>query len=417
MLVVEGRVYLQGRLEPAAVGVEDGKIVAIRKELRGEPLYRFSDALVLPGGIDVHVHLREPGMTHKDDFAAGTESAAMGGVTTVVDMPNTKPPASTREALQEKLRIAARSANVDFGLYGGPATAAAAESMREATAFKAYLAESTNAPPVPDDATLAAILLAVGRSGRYLSAHCEDPRLFRPGPAKGLEGHHLARPPESERSAIERLARLRGDARVHVAHVTTADAARARPPGATAEVTPHHLLLDTGSGLGAKAKVNPPVRPPGEREALWRTLLDGGIDLLASDHAPHTLEEKSERFEDAPAGVPGVATTLPLLIRYVRRQVLPLERFVAMFSGNPAALLRVNKGEIAVGRDADLVVVDPRRIEPVTARRCRYKCGWTPFEGMEGTFPLATFVRGELVAQEGELVAERVGRMITSTEG
>lgn len=416
MLVVEGRVYLQGRLEPAAVGIEEGRIVAIKKELRGEPLFRFSDALILPGGIDVHVHLREPGMTEKDDFASGTESAAVGGVTTVVDMPNTKPPVSTREALQEKMRIAARAANVNYGLYGGPATAAAVEAMREATAFKAYLAESTNAPPVPDDATLAGILLAVERSGRYLSAHCEDARLFRPGPVKTLEAHHLARPPESERSAIERLGRLRGNARAHIAHVTTAEAARARPPGATCEVTPHHLLLDTTSGLGARAKVNPPIRPPGEREALWRELLDGRIDVLASDHAPHTLEEKAGRFEDAPSGLPGVATTLPLLFRYVRRQVLPLERFVAMFSENPARLLRVDKGEIAVGRDADLVVVDPRRIEPVTAKRCRYKCGWTPFEGFDATFPIATFVRGELVAQEGELVSERVGRTITSSE-
>ncbi len=218
------------------------------------------------------------------------------------------------------------------------------------------------------------------------------------------------------RSAIERLGRLRGEARVHVAHVSTAGAAKARPPGATSEVTPHHLLLDTTSGLAARAKVNPPLRPPAEREALWRELLAGGIDVLASDHAPHTLDEKTERFEDAPSGVPGVATTLPLLFRYVRRQVLPLERFVAMFSGNPAALLRVNKGAIVVGRDADLVVVDPRRIEPVTARRCRYKCGWTPFEGTEATFPVATFVRGELVSQEGELVAERVGRTITPSE-
>ena len=191
---------------------------------------------------------------------------------------------------------------------------------------------------------------------------------------------------------------------------------KARPSGATCEATPHHLLMGTTSTLGSWGKVNPPLRPERARDALWREVLAGGVDMLASDHAPHTLEEKSARFEDAPSGVPGVATTFPVLFRYVRRQILPLERFVSMFSENPAKLLRVNKGEIAVGREADLVVVDPRRIEKVTAARCRYKCGWTPFEGAEATFPTATFVRGELVAQEGELVTERVGRMITPSQ-
>ena len=416
MLVVEGRVFMDGRLEPAAIGVEEGRIVAIKKVLRGDPTYRYSDDLVLPGGVDVHVHLREPGMTEKEDFASGTESAAAGGVTCVADMPNTKPPVTSREALREKLKAVSRRAHVDFGLYGAPGTAAGVEDLREATAFKAYLSETTNAVPVRDDATLAGILDAVSRTKTFLSVHCEDPALFRPGKARTLDDHDRLRPPEAEVSAVRRLARLRGTARVHVAHVTTAAAAKARPEGATCEVTPHHLLLDTSLPLGARAKVNPPVRPHPEKEALWREVLAGGIDMFASDHAPHTLEEKSQRFEDAPSGLPGVATTFPLLFRYVRREVLPLERFVAMFSENPARLLRANKGRIEVGRDADLLIVDPRRIEKVTAKRCRYKCGWTPFEGMEATFPIATFVRGELVAQEGELVAERVGRMVPFSE-
>ncbi len=416
MLVIEGRVYLEGRIETAAIGVEDGRIAAIRKTLRGEPTYRYSDALILPGGIDVHVHLREPGMTEKEDFASGTESAAAGGVTTVVDMPNTIPPVTTPDAFREKLRIASRSANVDVGLYANPATARDAEALREATAFKLYLSGTTNAVPVSDDATLAGILLAASRMGRVVAAHCEDPALFRPGNARSLEEHDRLRPSEAEVSAVTRLARLRGDARVHVAHATTAAAVAARPEGATCEATPHHLLLDTTLGLGALGKVNPPLRPHAEKEALWREVVEGRVDMFASDHAPHSREEKSQRFEDAPSGVPGVATTFPLMFRYVRREVLELPRFVAMFSENPARLLGADKGRIEVGRDADLLVVDPRRIEKVTAKRCRYKCGWTPFEGMEGTFPVATFVRGELVAQEGELVAERTGRFIGHRE-
>jgi dihydroorotase len=413
MLVIEGRAYLQGRIEPRAIGVEDGTIVAIKKQLRGDPVYRYGDALILPGGIDVHVHFREPGMTHKDDFSSGTESAAAGGVTTVVDMPNTKPPVTTPEALQQKMRLASRSANVDFGLYASPASARDVESLRDASALKMYLAETTNAPAIPSFDVAGGILAAAAGTGLHVSAHCEDPRLFGKGIATSLAEHDRVRSTRAEASAIAELGKHRGTCPLHIAHVTNRDALDARPDGVTCEVTPHHLLLDVTSKLGARAKVNPPLRTPTERTNLLQAVLDGRVDMFASDHAPHTLEEKSVRFEDAPAGMPGVATTFPLMFRYVRRQLLPLERFVAMFAENPAKLLRVNKGVIEVGRDADLVVVDPRRIEPVTATRCRYKCGWTPFEGAEGTFPIATFVRGQLVAQEGELVTERIGRMIT----
>jgi len=416
MLVIEGRAYLEGQLESVALGIEDGTIVAIKKTLRGDKTYRFGDAILLPGGIDVHVHFREPGKTHKEDFASGTESAAVGGVTTVVDMPNTRPPVTKGDVLREKLRVVSRHANVDFGLYGAPASAADVKSLADAMAYKAYLAETTDAPLIPDDAALTDLLAGVASTKTYVSVHAEDPGRFQSLPAKKLEDYHRARPPEAEKSAIETVGRLRGEARVHIAHVTTAEAVKARPAGVTCEVTPHHLLLTTASPIGALGKVNPPLRPIAERENLWREVVAGSVDMFASDHAPHTLDEKSVPFDEAPAGVPGVATTFPVLFRYVRRDVLPLPRFVAMFSENPAKLLRVNKGTLAVGRDADLIVVDPRRIEKMTARRCRYKCGWTPFEGAESTFPVATFVRGQLVSQEGELVTESAGRLITPSE-
>ena len=211
---------------------------------------------------------------------------------------------------------------------------------------------------------------------------------------------------------MKSLLSLRGAARVHIAHVTVAEVLAMRPAGVTAEVTPHHLFLDTSSRLGARGKVNPPLRRPATRESLWAAVLGGKADAIASDHAPHTIDEKSLPFEEAPAGVPGVATTLPLLLREVRRQRMPLDRLVAMLSTNPAKILGANKGEIAVGRDADLVAVDPRRVVRITAKRCGYKCGWTPFEGHEGIFPLATFVRGWLVMRDGELVEERFGKPI-----
>lgn len=416
MLVIEGRAYLEGRLESVALGIEDGAIVAIKKTLKGDETYRFGDAILLPGGVDVHVHLREPGKTQKEDFASGTESAAVGGVTCVVDMPNTQPPVTRGDIFRDKVRIVSGRANVDFGLYGAPVSAADVKALAGATAFKVYLAETTDAPTIPDDAALSEVFSEVATAKRYVSVHAEDAHMFQPIAAKSLGDHHRSRPPEAERSAIERIGALRGEARLHIAHVTTAQAARARPRGTTCEVTPHHLLLSSSSPIGAQGKVNPPLRSNEDRDGLWRAVLAGSVDLFASDHAPHTLDEKSVPFDEAPAGVPGVATTLPVLFRYVRRDVLPLSRFVSMAAENPADLLRVNKGALAIGRDADVTVVDPRRIEKVTARRCRYKCGWTPFEGAEATFPIATFVRGQLISQEGELVTEGAGRLITPTE-
>ena len=417
MRVVSGRAYFGGALQSVDIGIEDGKIAVIRKSLRGgEKRYDFGDAILLPGGVDLHVHFREPGLTDKDDFASGTRSAAIGGVTAVLEMPNTIPPVTDRVSFEQKLALARRSANVDFALAIAPLDATALAKNPRAPAAKVYMAESTGGLVVPDPRVLGEILEAAAGAGTLVSVHCEDPSEFRPGPARDLAGHDAARPATSEVSAVKALLSLRGRARVHIAHATLAEVLHMRPDGVTAEVTPHHLLLDTSSRLGAQGKVNPPLRTAADREALWKAVFAGKADAFASDHAPHTLEEKSLPFDEAPSGVPGVATTLPLLMRHVRRGTFSLDRFVAMFSANPARILGANKGEIAVGRDADLVAVDPRRVVRITAKRCGYKCGWTPFEGHEGVFPIATFVRGRLVARDGELAEERVGEPITVPE-
>jgi len=417
MRVVSGRAYLGGTLRSVDIGIEGGTIVAIRKTIRGdEERYDFGDALLLPGGVDLHVHFREPGLTEKDDFASGTRSAAIGGVTAVLEMPNTVPPVVDRASFEQKMALARRSANVDFALAMAPLDAATVSKNPHLIAGKVYMAESGGRLAVRDDRTLAKILSAAGASEMLVSVHCEDPSEFRAGPDRDLSQHNAARPAASEVSAAKVLMAVRDRARVHIAHVTVPEVLELRSEGVTAEVTPHHLFLDATSRLGARGKVNPPLRAPADREALWEAVVAGRADAFASDHAPHTVDEKSQPFEEAPPGVPGVATTLPLLLRHVRRGTLSLDRFVAMFSANPARILGANKGEIAVGRDGDIVVVDPRRITRITAKRCGYKCGWTPFEGHEGAFPIATFLRGHLVMQDGEVVEERVGQGITAPE-
>ncbi len=414
MRILRGRVFYRGRIEPLDIGVDErGKIAAIRKVLDGGDVEDHGDLLILPGGVDLHVHLREPGMTEKEDFASGTRSAAIGGVTTVVDMPNTKPPVTARDALSSKAARVRGKAAVDYGLYAAPQTGDAVVELREAMAFKVYMAESTGGLQIGEE-TLANVLVAAAPEKKLVVAHAEDAQRFIPGPSANLVGHARARPKEAEIDAIRLLAKLRGEAALHIAHVTCVEALDAVPKGVTTECTPHHLLLDFKKPLKAFGKVNPPLRSPEDRAALWDAFATGRVDIVATDHAPHTREEKEEPFDEAPSGLPGVATSLPLLLRKVRSEDLSLERFVEATASRPAEILGLPNGRIEVGKDADLIVVDARHVVKITPRRVRYKCGWTPFDGMEAVFPKTVYLRGERIVEDGEPIAEGTGRPIAA---
>lgn len=412
MRVIRGRVYFRDRIEPLGIGVDEaGMIVAVKKVLEGGDVEDHGDALILPGCVDMHVHFREPGLTEKEDFPSGTRSAAIGGVTTVVDMPNTRPPATTSEALAAKwARLRGRAA-VDYGLFAAPRSGPAVAELSSATACKVYMAESTGGLQI-DASTLTDVLASAAVAHRLVVAHAEDGTGFRTGTPPTLAGHSEARPKESEVRAVETLAKTRGNAAIHVAHVSCVETLEAVPEGVTTEVTPHHLLLDTARPLKAFGKVNPPLRAPVDRTALFAAFAAGRIDVVATDHAPHTREEKEEPFEEAPAGLPGVATGFPLLLRQVRSESLPLERLVQAMAARPAEILGIPKGRIEVGREADLIVVDARAVVKVTPRRVRYKCGWTPFDGMEAVFPRTVYLRGERVVEDGEPIAEGGGRPV-----
>ncbi len=414
MRILRGRVFYRGRIESLNLGIdEEGKIAAIRKVLAGDDVEDHGDLLLLPGGVDLHVHLREPGLTEKEDFASGTKSAALGGMTTVVDMPNTRPPVTTREGLRDKATRVAGKAAVDYGLYAAPRSEEAAAGLGEATAFKVYMAESTGGLQIEEDA-LRGVLAAAAPMRKLVAAHAEDGRLFKAGEPATLAGHSRTRPQEAEVAAIHTLEKSRSDGAVHVAHVTCVEALDAVPSGMTTEVTPHHLFLDYAKPLKAFGKVNPPLRSPEDREALWNAFAAGRVDVVATDHAPHTREEKEEPFEEAPSGLPGVATSLPLLLRQVRAETLTLERFVDATAARPADILGIPKGRIEVGNDADLIVVDARKVVRITPRRVRYKCGWTPFEGMEAVFPQTVYLRGERIVEDGEPITEGAGRLLAT---
>ena len=416
MRVIRGRVYYRDRVEPLEIGVdEEGTIVAIKKVLESADVEDHGDALILPGCVDMHVHLRDPGLTEKEDFPSGTRSAALGGVTTVVDMPNTRPPVTTAESLRKKwARVRGRAA-VDYGLFAAPRSEASVAQLSEATAYKVYMAESTGGLQIDED-TLGDVLRSAAGARTLVVAHAEDATRFQGEQPATLAGHSQARPKESEVRAIETLGKLRGDGPLHVAHVTCVEALDAIPQDVTTEVTPHHLFLDCARPLKAFGKVNPPLRSPEDRQALWAAFAAGRIDVVATDHAPHTQGEKEEPFDEAPSGLPGVATALPLLLRQVRSGELSLDQLVHSMAARPAEILGIPKGRIEVGADADLVVVDARVVTKITARRVRYKCGWTPFEGMEGVFPRTVYLRGERIVEDGEPITERAGRPVTRHE-
>ncbi len=410
MHVIEGRAFVQGQLIECGIGVEGGVVTRVAKVLKGDERTRFPGALILPGAADLHVHFRDPGAPQKEDFASGTTAAACGGVTTVADMPNTDPPTDSPERAKEKLEGIRRKAHVDHVLYGGLREGVDAAGMApHVAAFKLYMAPSTGELQIQDYGALPDLLQAASEAGRPVSVHGEHVGRFHRRRGTDLETYGESRPPEAEKAAIELLRKVRGDARVHVAHLSSRLSLPRVGGGLTSEVTPHHLLLTAKDALGALGKVNPPLRGDSDRAALWKALRAGGIDVVASDHAPHTREEK-EDFASAPPGMPGVETMLPLLFAAVRRRRLSLRRMVSALCERPAEILGLEKGRIAVGRDADLVVLHPHEESRIREDDLHSRSGWSAFEGRIAFFPQAVFLRGERVVEGRELKIERRGR-------
>ncbi|MBN1109484.1 MAG: dihydroorotase [Methanomassiliicoccales archaeon] len=413
MDVVEGRLFLEGRLQKACVGIEEGRIVKVKKVLRGEEHHDFGEMLVLPGAVDPHVHFRDPGQTHKEDFSSGSLSALFGGVTCVLDMPNTLPPVIDAQTLEEKRLVVAGRSWVDYGLFAGLAPRTKIESMSACHAFKVFLGSSTHSVLLQGDDELKRVMREVGATGKVVSVHAEEERLLRRMDEHSLRDHEESRPREAELEAIKRLLPFRGTTRINVCHISCLESlSLLRGSGMTFETTPHHMLLDSSMDLGAWGKVNPPLRRRADREALLAAFCRGEVTMLATDHAPHAPEEKERGFGEAPSGVPGVETGFSMMLALVKRGHLSLDVLLQAACAAPARTFGLNKGEIAVGREADLVVVDPREMRTVKGRELHSRCGWTPFEGREALFPRAVFVRGTLAMEEGSLVAERPGREV-----
>ena len=411
-LVIEGRAYFKGKLQSVCIGVEKSRIVAVKKLLRGERHLDFGERLILPGAIDIHTHMREPGMTRKEDFASGTISAAFGGVTCVFDMPNTKPPTLSLQDVEEKKALASRKAWTDFGLFGGCSDSSdPGRIASEVVGFKIFMSSTTGSVLLSEDASIRRSFDFIRPFNKVVSVHAEDEHLIADGPEQSPKDHDRNRPDQAEARAIKRLASLGAANRVNVCHITSRLGIEAlAKTNFSAEATPHHMLLDFNRSKTGYARINPPLRRKEDRESVLKAFTEGGIGILASDHAPHTIEEKEQEFSAAPSGCPGVETSFPLMLALTKHEHLSLPRLINAACERPAELFGLNKGSIEVGKDADLAIYDPREVVQVDSKRLHSKCGWTLFDGFEAIFPQAVFLRGQLMVEEGTLVGERSGR-------
>jgi dihydroorotase len=382
---------------------------------------------VLPGVIDTQVHFREPGLTHKEDLETGSRAAVLGGVTAVFDMPNTNPLTTDAAALADKVARATGRMHCDFAFWVGgttenPRDIPELERLPGAAGIKVFIGSSTGSLLVEEDAGLEAIL---GRTRRRAAFHCEDEFRLRERKSLRRDGdpssHPIWRDEIVAVRATERLlriARAKG-ALVHVLHVSTAeeiDFLAAHKDIASVEVTTHHLTFcaEDYARLGTRLQMNPPIRDQRHRDRIWYGVEQGIVDILGSDHAPHTQDEKAKLYPQTPSGMPGVQTLVPVMLDHVNARRLGLSRFVDLTSAGPARLFGIiGKGRIAVGYDADLTVVDMKLRKTIEDRWIASRCGWTPYHGRNVTgWPIGTIIRGRRIMWEGELVKSGQGQPV-----
>ncbi len=416
-LSVAGQIYQRGKLAPGILHIDtaSGRIVRVSKSTALDEHLDFGKKVLLPGALDLHVHFREPGHTHKEDFLSGSTSAAFGGVTGFVDMPNTLPATTTLRAAKDKLALAASKSVVDYAVWAGGTwyTQELPDMLKVCAGVKTYLGASTGDLLLEDIGRLQAILSAAATAGKPVVLHAEAQRVLQQlrRSEAGVADHDQLRPPLAEVEAIydamKAVAAIKKAPVVHIAHAASTDAIQAATAAKfSTGVCPHHLLLDTDAPLRhAYGKMNPPLRSPAAREALWKVFAAGKIPILESDHAPHTSVEKEDNFHAAPSGVPGVETMMPLLLAQAKAGHVDLRTVVDAATVNPAALIGASdRGALEPGLRADFAVYEWKPTK-VDEDNLHSKCGWSPFDGHNAIFPSHTFLAGRAVMEEHELVA------------
>ncbi|MGF1487716.1 MAG: dihydroorotase [Prochloraceae cyanobacterium] len=420
LLIRRARILPNDEFLVGDVRVENGKIIQVAPEIDDRPLDKILDATgltLLPGVIDPQVHFREPGLEHKEDLFTASRACAKGGVTSFLEMPNTRPLTTTQATLDDKLSRAAEKCLVNYGFFIG----ATAENLNELISvnptcgIKIFMGSSHGALLVSDEEVLDRIF---ANGSRLIAVHAEDrsriierrkqfANISDPAVHSQIQDETVAL--NATKLALKLSKKYQR--RLHILHLSTGIEAELlrqdKPSWVTAEVTPQHLLLNTSAyeKIGTLAQMNPPLRSAENNEILWQALLDGVIDFVATDRAPHTLEEKAKSYPHTPSGMPGVETSLPLMLTQAMKGRCSIASVSRWMSKGPAIAYSIpDKGSIAVGYDADLVLVDLDRYRPVLREELVSKCGWSPFEGWELTgWPVTTIVGGQIVYDRGRI--------------
>jgi dihydroorotase len=425
LVLAGGTVHTPNGPEHLDVAVRGGRIIGLGAFPDAARRIDCTGLDVLPGVIDSQVHFREPGLEHKEDLESGSRAAVMGGVTAVFEMPNTHPNTDTAERVQDKLARAHHRMWCDHAFYVGATSANAAdlaelERLPGTAGVKIFMGASTGSLLVAEDEALARVLAS---GVRRVAIHAEDEARMQARKHLRVVGdvasHPVWRDDESAMLATQRILRLARAARrpIHILHITTPaelEVIAQNRDIATCEVTPQHLTLageDAYPRLGTYAQMNPPIRSAAHRAGLWHWLRQGVPDVLGSDHAPHTREEKAKTYPDSPSGMPGVQTMLPLMLDHVAQGHLTLARLIDLTSAGVQRVFGLQaKGRIAVGYDADFSVVNLKGRFAVEESWLESRCGWSPFMGMElqGRV-IGTIIRGHTAMWEGQLASAAVG--------
>jgi len=432
LVIRNARLVLPEGVVAGGLSVEEGCIAEISRSglPKGEQDIDAKGKLVMPGAIDSHVHFYDPNYAHREDFESGSRAAAAGGVTSVIVMP-LDTPMLTPDELKEAIKVGEMQSLIDFGLYAGNMTGDAVKHIAAdielgVRAFKLF----TCAPYDVDESTFVKLMRAIDGAGSISFVHAEDNEILQTKTKELREAgrsdplaHAESRPNEVEERAVERVLKQTREVgcQLHLAHITTRQGAelvkeaKNKKLQVTAETCPHYLLFtkENMEEKGPYLKVNPALKTGADKAALWETLVEGTIDIIATDHAPGTKEEKEVGWEDiwdAQIGVPGVETLLPLMMSEgVVRGRLPIERLVDALCAQPAKIFGFypQKGAIRVGSDADLVIIDTEKRAKIEAEKLHYKVGWTPYEGMEVRgWPAMTVSRGEIIAEDGNILGK-----------
>ena len=422
LILKNGIVFLpQGRTS-TDVGIKDGKIVEIGNCVDANNIIDCTNLFIFPGLIDTQCHFREPGGEHKETIQTGTMAAALGGIVGIFEMPNTNPLTTTPEALDHKISRGIDTAYTDFAYYFGGTyqnshNLSKWENLDAVCGIKIFMGASTGNLLSATDEEVEAV---VSNGQRVIAVHAEDEFLMNENKKTILKdsndvGMHCKwRDVNSSLNATKRVVGLakKHNRHVHVLHITTSeemDFLRKNKDTATVEVLPNHLTLhapDCYEKLGTHAQQNPPIREKHHQDALWKAIEDGTVDIVASDHAPHTLEEKSGIYPDTPSGTPGVQTLLPIMLDHAANGKLSYERLVDLMAYGPIRVHKIkNKCSITKEYDADFTIVDPKKDHVIKNEEQASKSAWTPYDGKKITgMPVMTIIRGNIVMREGELL-------------